>query len=497
MKILQRSKILIVGTYVVTVSVALALFSLSAYHDWKHYESMTINGLVHQAVVTNNQIENSLLDASRRLDVAKAGVERAIAVKELTRETANSVLKSTAATFTVYKPHNLLGIIFYADKDGRILADSTNASAPVIDVHDRLYFKKLSSDPSLKWYVGEAVLGRRNNNRVFHLAMPLLDEDMNFRGVLMQQILTDELVDLLVSYSPVKSAQVRTFQHDGYLAFSLPAHEAGQISADNQSFFKAISNLSVTNPGATTVAAQDSSTSGSHYIGLARTALFGLVTTVSLPVKDVFQNFIWQRIDLILIATLGLLLVSFLFYRLYTQFQISEQEHERGLHDSLTGLRNRRAFDADFPRFWADARREKAPISILFVDIDHFKRFNDLYGHEVGDSVLTRVAKVIDECARRPLDFCCRWGGEEFVIVLPNTDLNGATSIAERVMQSVSSVSFVVTSELTETITVSIGVASTLVTNDNATDDLVDMADKAMLQAKSMGRNCYKVFERL
>jgi diguanylate cyclase (GGDEF)-like protein len=162
--------------------------------------------------------------------------------------------------------------------------------------------------------------------------------------------------------------------------------------------------------------------------------------------------------------------------------------------DSLTHLKNRRALDSELPTLWKESIRSQKPISALFIDIDHFKIFNDSYGHERGDKALQAVANTIKSSINRPLDLCCRWGGEEFVAVLPNTDEYGAILLANTILAAVRALRFNFIPDINLQISVSIGVATMLVTESNKTDDLIDMADKAMYMAKQKGRDGYVVY---
>ena len=118
------------------------------------------------------------------------------------------------------------------------------------------------------------------------------------------------------------------------------------------------------------------------------------------------------------------------------------QEAEQGLAtlaatDSLTGLANRRRLDQVLRQEWARAQRNRKPLAVLMVDVDHFRAFNQRHGHAGGDHALREVAKTIEACIRRPADVAARYGGEEFQVVLPETDLSGAQMLAERIRSSV------------------------------------------------------------
>jgi len=169
-----------------------------------------------------------------------------------------------------------------------------------------------------------------------------------------------------------------------------------------------------------------------------------------------------------------------------TAMREAHREKERAqrdaMSDGLTGVHNRRWLDDRLPRFLARHRHAQTPFSVLLLDVDHFKRFNDTYGHAVGDVVLRTVANVV-VAALRPGDAVARYGGEEFVVLLPATDLEGARLVAERVRERIA------TTELDDlpSIHVSIGVAQVAAAEDAAS--LVARADARLYQAKQNGRN--------
>jgi len=184
--------------------------------------------------------------------------------------------------------------------------------------------------------------------------------------------------------------------------------------------------------------------------------------------------------------------------RVNTHIRIVDQMRtiERiGLIDPLTKIANRRGFESRLDAEWKRAVREKTSISVLMMDIDKFKNYNDTYGHQQGDEVLKTFADVCMKTLLRPVDFAARWGGEEFVILLPDTDLNGAAEVAERVRKNVED-TVIHTEDGAETgITVSIGVNSLIPDSGALTDDFIKKADQALYKAKESGRNRYAVNE--
>ncbi|MCL2801824.1 MAG: diguanylate cyclase [Treponema sp.] len=181
--------------------------------------------------------------------------------------------------------------------------------------------------------------------------------------------------------------------------------------------------------------------------------------------------------------------------RIGNQIRLLEQLRtiERlSMMDQLTDLPNRRCFDERFSFEWLRSSREKTPISILLIDLDLFKKYNDSFGHQQGDTALKTIAKVFSGTLRRPGDFAARWGGEEFVILLPLTDSSGAMEIGEQVRKNVEDTVIPCCDKGAEKITISIGVYTRL--DDCSKEDFILRADKALYNAKNAGRNAVRLF---
>ena len=162
--------------------------------------------------------------------------------------------------------------------------------------------------------------------------------------------------------------------------------------------------------------------------------------------------------------------------------------------DGLTGVPNRRYFEEFFVGEWKYAIREKESISLIMVDIDCFKAYNDTYGHLKGDDCLRKVAKTLEEALKRPKDFLCRYGGEEFVAVLPNTDEKGVLEVANRFLRETKKLKIEHKKSFAgKYVTISIGVATIKPERDKKTNSFVSDVDKALYAAKQAGRNCIKV----
>jgi diguanylate cyclase (GGDEF)-like protein len=214
-----------------------------------------------------------------------------------------------------------------------------------------------------------------------------------------------------------------------------------------------------------------------------------LTVIVGKPVNDVFALWYTEaiRIGAIMVALIAFTLAVTLFLAREIRRRAAAEDklEELATTDALTGLKNRRKFDEAIDSEWRRARRHRTPLSLLMIDADHFKAYNDTYGHQAGDQVLVGIAICISDSIKRAGDCAVRYGGEEFAVLLPGTASADAMMIAETIRRKVQG-----WSDEPVISTVSVGIAS--VTPQAGTDwaDFVNAADKALYAAKAAGRNC-------
>lgn len=170
--------------------------------------------------------------------------------------------------------------------------------------------------------------------------------------------------------------------------------------------------------------------------------------------------------------------------------RLTDELRNATMQDPLTHIANRRRFDVRLSREWLRCARSGDPMSVLMLDVDYFKRFNDTYGHPAGDLCLQEVAKVLQDCCRRPADVVARYGGEEFAVLLPGVGLEGAQHVALRVLKGLSDLALPHTGSYVSThVTASLGLGylETILPTHNKRD-LLSAADKALYAAKGAGR---------
>ena len=171
----------------------------------------------------------------------------------------------------------------------------------------------------------------------------------------------------------------------------------------------------------------------------------------------------------------------------------NQKLEKMALVDGLTGISNRRLFDKTLKKELKRARREKTVLSLIMIDIDDFKAYNDTYGHQEGDECLKKVASVLDKNTKRAADFAARYGGEEFAVILPDTAKNGALKIAEDIRKGIMNLKLEhKNSPVADFVTVSLGVSSIKVENEISQQfiqSFIEKADQALYQAKENGKN--------
>ncbi|MEE2960542.1 MAG: diguanylate cyclase [Myxococcota bacterium] len=170
--------------------------------------------------------------------------------------------------------------------------------------------------------------------------------------------------------------------------------------------------------------------------------------------------------------------------------QVNAQLSQQAKQDGLTGLANRFHFDQVLKKEWLRAQRDNFPLSLLLLDLDYFKAYNDTYGHQAGDVCLTQTAQQIKQVARRPGDLAARYGGEEFVVILTDTDLNSAKLLATQINSDIFHLGIPHSnSRVAPYVTASVGCATIIPTNTDQPEELIERADQALYTAKTNGRN--------
>jgi diguanylate cyclase (GGDEF)-like protein len=216
-----------------------------------------------------------------------------------------------------------------------------------------------------------------------------------------------------------------------------------------------------------------------------------LTVIVALSSDEVFAT--WNRTAVVISGATGVLCIALLWLtwllcrELRLRYNAEQELAQLAATDALTGVANRRTLDQTLRHEWFRAQRSGKPLSVLMIDADHFKAFNDRHGHQAGDQALRELAGVIKANVHRPTDLVARYGGEEFSVVLAETDSEGARQIAEQIREQVQQLPLMAGNE--QPMSVSIGISTWTTASDISLEQLLFAADKALYQAKEGGRN--------
>ena len=217
---------------------------------------------------------------------------------------------------------------------------------------------------------------------------------------------------------------------------------------------------------------------------------FGLATEIEF--EEAYSTLLSLRYAMILAALIGF--VSIVVAYFYIRY--SKNNERLSLEDGLTGIANRRMLDLTLKNEFNHSMRYKKPLSILMIDVDFFKSYNDVFGHLVGDDALRKIAGLIKDCVHRKSDLVARYGGEEFCVVLPDTPSENAHQIAEKIREKVFAEKIDRNPiQGLKWITVSIGIKTLIVDEGIDIPIVISQADAALYQAKNAGRNRTQIFE--
>lgn len=206
-------------------------------------------------------------------------------------------------------------------------------------------------------------------------------------------------------------------------------------------------------------------------------------------------NAIYFMTELVITSAVGAFVYRGIERQLRTSFLERNLLRERVARDGLTGLKNRGAFDGDYARLWQQAMRERRSVAVLLIDVDHFKSYNDRYGHQAGDRALRRVAQAVQRFARRPLDIAARYGGEEFLVALYDLGAEPVREIAEQLRESIEALRIEHDDSPAAVVTASIGVSIVSPRPGRSPEGAVQLADEALYAAKRGGRNGIRVVD--
>lgn len=383
-----------------------------------------------------------------------------------------------------------LGSMLVLDSAGNVIIDSGSATPRRGNFSDRSYFTVHRDNPNVGLYLSPPFQSRlRGGDPSVALSRRLNHPDGSFAGVVLGTVRTEYFRKLLSGLQLGPHGTMALIHANGQLVMRSPydPHMIGRDLNGTGPFLR----MSVQPDGEFTDVASIDGVRRFYFY--RRLPGLPLIMEVAPAETDIYAAWRVRATNIaILMAVFSLTFIGvavMLAYSLAKKAQAELLLTMLSRTDSLTGLHNRRALDDLLENEWQRAQRSGESLSILFVDIDYFKAYNDAYGHQSGDDALAAVARCISGNIRRPGDSAARYGGEEFVIVLPSTTGPGALGVAETIRHEVAALGIEHAASAQGRITVSIGVATWQGKKADTVESVVKAADEALYTAKAAGRN--------
>jgi diguanylate cyclase (GGDEF)-like protein len=373
------------------------------------------------------------------------------------------------------------GVIQVFDAQGRLTHDAASLDPAPENRGDEEYFQVHRANPDLGLYMSRPMLRRGAFSVV--LSRRITDADGRFSGVVVGSIRFSYFHDLFGRLTLNPGDTITVLRRDRMIIMRTPFDlevigknlaERPSWRAENLKEGMAYAGVGPVDP------------TPRLYVRSGSTGLFFVV--VGKPLASILN--LWHR-EVLRIGAIMLVLILFvvgttlfLAREIGRRAEAEDRLEEMATTDSLTGLKNRRKFDSEIDQEWRRATRNQTPVAVLMIDADHFKAYNDTYGHQAGDQVLVGIAICISDAVRRSGDCPARYGGEEFAVLLPGLSAIEAFTMAETIRLKIEQ-----WSEEPDVMTVSIGAASMTPTATSNWPDLIEAADRALYAAKANGRN--------
>lgn len=405
-------------------------------------------------------------------------------LKNLSPELRQLVLfdRSTAAPYK--------GDLVLLDNRGEIIADSLSVIPRDDNFSDRSYFKEHATDPSLELHVSSPYKTRWGyKDWCIGFSRRMSGPNGEFMGIASAAMRLVYFKQLFMSQRLGNDSSINLINTQGILIVRHPEKDGQDLIGKDYS--RTANFQRMLREGEGSFSAWSTQLNAQRFYTFSRVGNLPLIVVIGQSEAEVYA--VWRRNAWLVgsatsVLCLGILWLTGLLCRELRRRQRAEDQLAcLAATDGLTGLDNRRQMDASMETEWSRAQRSGKPLSMLMIDVDHFKAFNERHGHQGGDQALRKVAQTIASNIRRPGDMAARYGGEEFVVVLPETDSKGALKIAENVRKAIETLPPFPGDE--EPITVSIGVASQMVHSGDKLAAFFGIADKALYQAKNNGRN--------
>lgn len=387
--------------------------------------------------------------------------------------------------------------VFLFDQKGQWVVTSFEDLPRGEGVRDREYFRFHQQNVSSIAHIGPAIRSRENGEWIIPVSKRVNDENGTFQGVLMAGIKMSYFDQFFKSFSLDNDGSMFLALGDGTLLARRPFVEAqiGRSLAKGEIFSKYLAGGMSGNAMIASVLDETV-----RLYGFRQLDAYPLVVSAASSRDAILKDWYataFQSTVIVALVVLGVGLFGWVFVRQVRVGERIEKDLRKAqealkliaTHDSLTGLGNRRLFEQALDIEFGRGARQSTPLSLIMLDIDYFKRYNDAYGHVAGDHCLAQVAKAVKSCCQRPTDLAVRYGGEEFAVLLSDTDIHGAMAIAEQIRRRVMAQNIRHSGSPNGFVTVSLGCYAFVPAGRDDKEVFINRADAALYQAKHSGRN--------
>lgn len=491
------------------VLVCFSIVGLTAWTTWEERADQ-----LKESEVTSDNMSRSL--ARHADDTFKAADTSLLGLSE-------RLLADGTGPAALDRLHNLLilrvkelpqlqGLAIF-DRDGRRIVNSLPAKDEYGNSEDREYFlyHKLNRDPGP--HIGLPVQARSSKAWVIPLSRRVENAKGEFAGVVLATIYVKYFTDFYQTFDIGHQGAIALILSNGIQIARRPLLHDSLGKDLSKGPLYALYAAGNSNGTAMIKSTQDGV---ERLNGYQRLTYYPIFVTTALSKTEILTS--WHRLSIIRgLVTFGIIiLVAVLGMRLVRQIKMRIHAEEEARHardalqelnvtlerlaqqDGLTGLANRRKFDQAIDHALARAKRSATPLAMILIDVDYFKKFNDLYGHVAGDECLRQVGAVIKASEKRSSDLAARYGGEEFAVLLPDTDLAGALVVAESIRKALHALKIEHAGNTSGIVTVSAGIdVLTSISESDSVTSFISAADAALYGAKASGRDRVQVHQAL
>lgn len=486
------------STFRLTVSfmlmVVVAFLAVESWRTWRDYRSVFASArdsVTNLARATAQHAEDTI----RQVDVLTAGLAERVEGDGLQNLDVARIHKLLIQQSKIMP--QLHGLFIYGP-DGHWIVTDKEVTPETANNADRDYFQYHRTHEDRGVRIGQVVESRSTHDLIIPISRRLNNPDGSFAGVLLGTVKVSYFVDYYGDFRIDDKGALVLAMRDGTILVRRPfiASVVGKSLANSEIFKTYLPNA---NQGIVQIRAVVDDTE--RLYGYRALTTYPLVVEAGLSRdsiiapwrQDLLKNGFVLVFLILVLACFGLIVLSQLRQRMAMEREIRSAHktmRDMALTDSLTGLGNRRRLDAALTDEIRLARRQGSPLSLIMLDVDYFKRYNDQYGHAAGDDCLIAVGDGIRKAVKRPSDLAVRYGGEEFTVLLPNTDSAGAIQVAEDILQTIRSLEIEHAAHPLGYVTASAGITTRYPVDETVTPaSLLKSADTCLYQAKQQGRN--------